>query len=111
MKHFFHIVTLSLAFLLSDLTISAQVERVDAPGITVKDMNTSLSFYTQVLGFKKISDKELSGEPYEKLEGIFGLHSRVVRLQLGDEQIELTDYLTSGGRSVLEDARPNDLSF
>jgi catechol 2,3-dioxygenase-like lactoylglutathione lyase family enzyme len=32
-------------------------------------------------------------------------------MQLGDEQIELTDYLTSGGRSIPEDQRPNDLSF
>jgi len=32
-------------------------------------------------------------------------------MQLGEEQIELTDYLTSGGRSIPEDQRPNDLSF
>ena len=36
---------------------------------------------------------------------------RVVRIQLGDEFIELTDYLTSGGRSIPEDAKSNDLSF
>jgi catechol 2,3-dioxygenase-like lactoylglutathione lyase family enzyme len=30
---------------------------------------------------------------------------------LGDEQIELTDYLTSGGRSIPEDAKSNDLIF
>ena len=51
------------------------------------------------------------GEEYEKLEGIFGLHIHVVVMQLGDEQIELTDYLTSGGRSIPEDARANDLVF
>jgi len=33
------------------------------------------------------------------------LHIRVVRMQLGDEQIELTDYLTSGGRSIPEDSK------
>ena len=36
---------------------------------------------------------------------------RVVRMKLGDEFIELTDYLTSGGRSIPEDAKSNDLIF
>jgi catechol 2,3-dioxygenase-like lactoylglutathione lyase family enzyme len=35
----------------------------------------------------------------------------MVRLQLGDEFIELTDYLTTGGRSIPEDQHSNDLSF
>jgi catechol 2,3-dioxygenase-like lactoylglutathione lyase family enzyme len=36
---------------------------------------------------------------------------RVVRLQLGEEIIELTDYITSGGRSIPENAMSNDLIF
>src|SRR6478735_4677212 len=88
-----------------------QVYKVGTPGITVKDMNIAVKFYTEVLGFKKVSDEEFSGAAYEQLKGIFGLHIRVVRMQLGDEQIELTDYLTSGGRSISEDQHPNDLSF
>jgi catechol 2,3-dioxygenase-like lactoylglutathione lyase family enzyme len=109
-----NITTRSLTFIvfvfLSTLSF-AQVKMIGTIGITVKDMNTSLKFYSEVLGFKKISDKEFSGKSYEELEGIFGLHIRVVRVQLGDEQIELTDYLTSGGRSIPEDAKANDLSF
>jgi len=89
----------------------AQVTKVDAIGITVSEMNRSVKFYTEVLGFKKVSDAELFGTEYEQLEGIFGLHIRVVRMQLGDEFIELTDYLTSGGRSIPEDAKSNDLIF
>jgi len=89
----------------------SQISKVDAIGITVKEMNRSLQFYTAVLGFKKISDTEYAGEQYEKLKGIFGLHIRVVRLQLGEEFIELTDYLTSGCRSIPEDQKSNDLSF
>ena len=108
---FFKSAIVAIAFILLSTAIVAQVKKVDAPGITVRDMNTALKFYSEVLGFKKISDEELFGEPYEKLEGIFGLHTRVVRMQLGDEQIELTDYLTSGGRSIPADAKANDLSF
>jgi catechol 2,3-dioxygenase-like lactoylglutathione lyase family enzyme len=89
----------------------AQVYKIGAIGITVRDMNTSVKFYTEVLGFKTISDKEFTGTDYENLENIFGLNIRVVQLQLGDEEIELTDYLTSGGRSIAEDAKANDLSF
>jgi len=89
----------------------AQVEAVGPIGVTVKNMNTSIKFYSEVLGFKKVSDEEITGDAYEKLEGIFALHIRVVRMQLGDEQIELTDYLTSGGRSIPEDMQSNDLYF
>ena len=89
----------------------AQVKKIDAIGITVSEMNRSLRFYGEVLGFKKISDVELYGTEYEALEGIFGLHIRVVRMQLGNEYIELTDYLTSGGRSIPQDAKSNDLIF
>ena len=83
MKLFSRIIAIALAFLFFSTTIVAQVKKVDAPGITVKDMNTSVKFYTEVLGFKKMSDQEFSGEPYEKLEGIFGLHTRVVRMTTG----------------------------
>ena len=100
-----------VSFLFFVTSSFAQVIKIGAIGITVSDMNTSAKFYTEVLGFKKISDKEFTGADYENLENVFGLNIRVVRLQLGDEQIELTDYLTSGGRSISEDAKANDLSF
>ncbi|OQP57236.1 glyoxalase [Niastella vici] len=89
----------------------AQVKQVDAIGFTVKDMNRSVKFYSEVLGFKKISDKLVSGAAYENLQGLFGLQMRIVRLKLGDECIELTDYLTAGGRSIPEDQHSNDLFF
>ena len=88
-----------------------QVTKVDAVGITVKHMNRSLRFYTDVLGFTKVSDITLQGPPYENLTGVFGLNMRVVRMRLGDEFIELTDYLTTGGRSIPEDQHSNDLIF
>lgn len=98
-------------FVFFSVACFAQIKKVGAIGITVKDMNVSVRFYNEVLGFTKISDEEFSGAEYEQLEGLFGLHIRVVRMQLGDEQIELTDYLTSGGRSIPEDQKANDLFF
>ena len=101
---------LTACFLLNTL-VFAQIIKVDAIGITVKEMDRSVKFYTEVFGFKKVSDTEVSGENFEKLEGIFGIHMRIVRLQLGEEFIELTDYLTAGGRSIPEDSKSNDLFF
>jgi len=89
----------------------AQVKKVDAIGITVSKMDRSVRFYSEVLGFKKLNDVELFGTEFEQLQGIFGLRMHVVRMQLGDEFIELTAYLTSGGRSIPEDAKSNDLIF
>ena len=88
-----------------------QVKAVGSVGITVSNMDRSVKFFSQALGFKKISDVELQGTDYENLEGIYGLHMRVVRMQLGDEYIDLTDYLTSGGRNIPADAKSNDLIF
>src|SRR5205809_2847817 len=102
---------LVLIVMLAQLVVQAQVKKVDAIGITVSEMSRAVKFYSDVLGFKKISDIELYGTAYENLQGIFGLRMRIVRMQLGDEFIELTDYLTSGGRSIPEDAKSNDLSF
>jgi len=109
-KIVFYVWALIKTIFISTVALS-QVVKVESVGITVKDMNQSLKFYTEVLGFKKVSDTELKGESFEKLEGIFGLNMRVVRLQLGEEFIELTDYLTTGGRSIPEDAKSNDLFF
>jgi catechol 2,3-dioxygenase-like lactoylglutathione lyase family enzyme len=91
--------------------VQAQITRVESIGLTVHNMDRSVHFFHDVLGFKKISDTELQGTGYENLEGIFGLRTRVVQMQLGDETITLTGYLTSGGRSIPEDARSNDLIF
>lgn len=102
---------LAIVILFFSVNSFSQVTGVGPIGITVKDMNTSVKFYAEVLGFSKISDEEFTGTDYESLEGVFGLHIRVVRMQLGEEQIELTDYLTSGGRSIPEDAKATDLSF
>ena len=107
---FFYSWAMVKALLISSLAL-AQVTKVEAIGMTVKDMKQSLKFYTEVLGFRKVSDNEYKGDGYEKLEGVFGLNIRVARLQLGDEFIELTDYLTTGGRSIPQDAKSNDLFF
>jgi len=87
------------------------VEQVGAIGITVSDMDASVDFYSKILSFEKVSDVEVTGEDYERLQGVFGLRMRVVRMRLGDEFIELTEYLAPKGRPVPVDSRSNDRWF
>ena len=87
------------------------VERVGAVGMTVSDMDRSIEFYSKVLSFEKVSDIEVAGQDYEHLEGVYGLRMRVVRMRLGDEFIELTEYLAPKGRPFPVDSRSNDRWF
>ncbi len=115
--------TVFAAWLLVALTLSAPaaqaqqssalplVSVVEAVGMTVADMERSVEFYSKVLSFEKISDVEVWGGEYEHLQGVFGLRMRVVRLRLGDELLELTEYLAPKGRPIPVDSRSHDRWF
>ena len=90
---------------------SPLVEAVAAIGMTVADMDRSVEFYSKVLSFEKVSDVEVAGTDYEHLQGVFGLRMRVVRLKLGEEFIELTEYLAPEGRPIPADSRSHDRWF
>src|SRR5262249_20725352 len=70
-----------------------------------------VEFYTGVLSFQKVSEFEAAGEEFEHLPGVFGLRLRRARLRLGDEFIELTEYLAPKGRAIPVDSRINDRWF
>jgi catechol 2,3-dioxygenase-like lactoylglutathione lyase family enzyme len=95
------------------LTASPQslVQAVEAVGMTVSNMEQSVGFFSDVLTFEKTSDIEVAGGEYERLQGLFGIRMRVVRMRLGSEQIELTEYLAPRGRRIAEDSRSNDRWF
>lgn len=87
------------------------VQAVDSVGFTVSDADRSAEFFSKVLSFEKISDVEVTGEDYEHLQGVFGLRMRVVRMRLGKEFIELTEYIAPRGRPIPPDSRSNDRWF
>jgi catechol 2,3-dioxygenase-like lactoylglutathione lyase family enzyme len=89
----------------------ALVRAVEAVGISVSDMDRAVDFYSRVLFFEKVSDVEVMGEAPERLQGLFGLRMRVVRMRLGDELIELREVLTPRGRPVPPDSRSHDRWF
>jgi len=85
---------------------------VGAIGFTVSDMDRSVSFYRDVLTFKPISDVEVDGPEYDRLWGIFGVRARVVRMQLGEQQLELIEFLSPPDvRPIPVPSYSNDLWF
>ena len=87
------------------------VTAVDGVSMVVADMDRSVAFFTDVLTFQKISDIELTGSDYERLEGVFGLRLRIVGLKLGDERLDLMQFIAPEGRPVPVDSRSNDRWF
>lgn len=89
----------------------AAVAAVSAVAIPVADMSRALDFYTHVLPFQVVADREVAGESYERLFGVFGTRVRAVRLRLGSEFVELVQFLVPRGRPMPEDSRANDRWF
>ena len=97
------------------MTISTQTNNVlvqiRAISSTVRDAQRSLLFYTQAFSFKLISDLTIEESYYSELEGIKPTKIRLVTLQLGDEIIELIEYLDLEGKPIPSDSQSNDLWF
>lgn len=110
-KLFGVLVFVSVLGLLCDAAVAQLVKSVESVGMTVSDMDRSVEFFSKVLSFEKISDLEVHGAEYEKLQGVFGLRMRAVRMKLGDETIELAQYLAPEGRPIPADWRSNDHWF
>ncbi|MGC2322714.1 MAG: VOC family protein, partial [Terriglobales bacterium] len=71
--------------------------RVEAAGFTVSDADRSVDFYSRVLQFKKVGDLRTAD-------------ARVIRMQLGEEQIEITQY-DHKGQPFPADSHSNDHWF
>jgi catechol 2,3-dioxygenase-like lactoylglutathione lyase family enzyme len=108
-KHLLAILQVLLLVAVRAHVVSAEVSSVAAVGMSVSDMDRAVAFYSE-LSFQKVSDIEVFGDEYESLVGVFGARMRIVRMQLGTELIELTEYLTPRGKPIT-DSRSNDLWF
>src|SRR5215472_8226194 len=98
---------LVVAFSAISATAATSVESL---GMTVSDMDRAVEFYS-ALTFQKVSDVEVVGDEFEHLEGVFGARMRIVRMKLGNEFLDLTQYLAPPGRPIPADSRSNDLWF
>src|SRR5438093_12871566 len=105
-------ILLSAFLALCSISVCAQSTQVavESIGMTVSDMDRAVEFYS-ALTFQKVSDVEVLGEEFEHLQGVFGARMRIVRMQLGNEYVDLTQYLAPPGRPIPADSRSNDLWF
>jgi len=88
------------------------VQSIAAVGFTVSDMDRSVAFYRDVLTFEPVSDVEVDGPEYDQLWGVFGVRARIVRMRLGNQQLELTEFLSPPDlRPVPVPSYSNDLWF
>ena len=85
------------------------VSRLESVGFTVSDMDRSVRFFEEALSFDVTEDIEVSGDVFATLQGVPG--ARVVRMRLGGETLELTEYLTPQGLPIPPDSKSNDLWF
>jgi catechol 2,3-dioxygenase-like lactoylglutathione lyase family enzyme len=79
--------------------------------LTVADLDKSVAFYQQALGFSKVSETVVSDDDVDTLTGVFGARVRSARLQLGREYVELEQYVAPKGEPIPADSRSNDLWF
>lgn len=88
----------------------ARVRRVNHTGISVREMEASLTFYRDVLGLELVVDLDVDHHPgLDTVVGMQGAVGRVVFLRAGDTIVELWCYSAPEGRPLQDDYRPADL--
>jgi catechol 2,3-dioxygenase-like lactoylglutathione lyase family enzyme len=87
------------------------VSRIAMIGFTVSDLARSVRFFTELLDFALVDRFEVSDREYDALEGVFGANVRVAHVRLGEQVLELTQYLTPQGRPIPVPSGSNDLWF
>lgn len=105
------LVLLLIAALPALLAAQTQALQIGPVVMTVADMDRAVEFYTRVLTFEKQGDLERSGPEIDALYDVPNARVRAVDMKLGDESIELLQFLGAAGAPVPTDARSNDLSF
>ena len=92
--------------------LSGDVQRVKMIGFTVADVGRQADFFTKVLQFEKISDFRVVGGEYDKMQGVFNANMRIIHLKLGEQIVELTQYVSPAtGRPIPVPSYSNDAWF
>ncbi len=88
------------------------VQAVAMIGFTVSDMERATTFYQSILDFEKVLDTEVAGPELENLTGVFASRVRIVHLRLGDQILELIQFIAPpDGRPITVPSHSNDLWF
>ena len=79
-------------------------------GLTVSDIDRSLAFFRDVLGFEVTAKTHHSGRMTEQITGVPDAEMEIAFVELPGHRIELLQYLQPDGRRV-SDLRPCDTGF
>ncbi|HXV09071.1 MAG TPA: VOC family protein, partial [Burkholderiales bacterium] len=96
---------LAAALALAASAVFAGAREIRGFALTVSDLDRAVAFYEQALGFRKVGERTFAGPDQDALTGIFGTRVRMARLQLGDEFVELEQYVAAAGQPIPLDSR------
>jgi catechol 2,3-dioxygenase-like lactoylglutathione lyase family enzyme len=86
------------------------IRAIDHINLVVADLERSVKFYTDVLGFRKTHDVYMEGDWIESIIGLRGVKGLVAFVELpggGGPRIELLQYVTPAGVALPENSRAN----
>ena len=85
------------------------ITRVNHTGVSVNDMEKSLTFYGDLLELDVIFDSDvLENKRLSSVVGMNNARGRVVWLRAGDTMIELWEWDNPAGRELASDYNPSD---
>jgi len=85
------------------------ITKLEHVALSVGDLDRSLAFYRDVLGFDVVRIIEPREDPkLGTIAGIPGARARIAHLKMGTNMLELFQYVEPPGRPVPEDRRQAD---
>ena len=89
----------------------ARALEIEGVVLTVADLDRSVAFYKNALGFTEVSGHVVRERGCDYAIGMAGGPVASATLRLGDETIELEQYSSPAGQPIQADSRSNDLWF
>ncbi|OQW70568.1 MAG: hypothetical protein BVN34_00845 [Proteobacteria bacterium ST_bin12] len=110
-NHISRFFALAMLLFFSMSYANANAIELKSIALTVSDLDRSVAFYEKAMDFKKVSEQTIVNRDFDYVTGVFGSRVRSVELQLGDEKIQLNQFLSASGKPIPIDSRSNDLWF
>ena len=91
--------------------MAGEVERVSHIGVCVSDMERSMRFYREALGFAVAHELRVDGEPSDTLLGLRGVELHAVYIERDGFRLELLYFGSPSSPGSPPARRMNDLGF
>ncbi len=89
------------------------ITAIDHLNIVVADLDRSVRFYTELLGFRLIKEAQLEGEWIDRIVGLKGVKGQVayVVAPAGEPRIELLHYESPTGENPVANSQANTIGL